>query len=499
MIRRVPVTWTVVCISLIFFSFSYAQQPIYLTLDSAIELAMRGSYRIKQLELGIDRTQSFLRSRKASLKSKVTMKLQAPTIRSVSETKWNSTLQKDEIIRENTSRWQMDLAVSQPVILFGYPTNGYLSLNYQLYRYLQKDGEENLDYYNHYFVKFEQPLFQPNSLKNNLEDAELDLERSELEYLQDKIGLIDDIADDYYDLFRVVFRDKIFKNTVLNLETILEIVGDISKGDTTQNIEYIQVKVELANAREQMYQNMSSIRNESNRIKQRLQLGLQDSVYLDSRIRIVPINVDLDEAIEYGFSMSPRLRVLDINKRKNEIDLNNAKGWDAFRLNLEMTYGLEKKRDEIEYIWNDYDDSHSVSLSAYLPIWDWGRRDERVNAYKISVEKSKLYIDENKEQIRSNIIQAVQNLDDYQRRVLNLQSSRDMVQELTNKGINQYENNIISIQDLLQMINRQQDTELNFLDAYLGYRRSLIWLMIQTYYDYENDISILKKYSDSSY
>ncbi len=46
-----------------------AQQTVQLTLDSAVDIAMGSSYRIKQLEMGIERTRYYLKSRQASLKS----------------------------------------------------------------------------------------------------------------------------------------------------------------------------------------------------------------------------------------------------------------------------------------------------------------------------------------------------------------------------------------------------------------------------------------------
>ena len=476
----------------------HARQDIVLNLDSAVEIAMASSYRIKQLELGIERTRNFLKSRQASLKSKVSMTLKAPEIKAVSETKWNSTLQKDEIIHENTSRWQMDLSVSQPVILFGYPTNGYLSLNNKLYRYLQKDSYEEIDYYNRYYVKLVQPFFRPNNLKNNIEDAKLDLERNELAYIQDRVRLIDNVADDYHDLYGVIYKDRIYRQQIENLEKVAEIASEVAEQDTTRAIESVQVRVELANAREMLLRNQSEIRREKNRLKQRLQLSIEDSVSIEPTVRISPITVDVDQAIEFGYSLQPRLRMLSIDRRKNEIDLNNSKGWDSFHINLEMTYGLERQKDRLREIWEDYDESHSVSVNAYVPIWDWGRRKSRIEAYEITLKKTELYIEESRRNIRSNIINAVANLEDYQQRALNMQLNLDMVQEISDVGLKQYADHTISLQDLLQMLTRQTETELNFLDAYLGYRRSLLSLMMQTYYDYENDISLIDKYRPAS-
>ena len=67
-----------------------------------------------------------------------------------------------------------------------------------------------MKYYNRLFLQFEQPFFQPNNLKNNIEYAEIDLRRTELNYVTDRVNLADDIADDYYDLFELIYRNNIY-------------------------------------------------------------------------------------------------------------------------------------------------------------------------------------------------------------------------------------------------------------------------------------------------
>lgn len=470
------------------------QRVLELNLDGAVDIAMGSSYRIKQLQMGIERTRYNLKSRQASLKSRVYMNLRAPEINSTSETKWNSTLQRDELIREDTRRWQMDLSVRQPVILFGYPTNGYLSLNNKIYRYLQQNDIEEVDYYNRFFIKFEQPFLLPNNLKNNIEDAELDLERNELDYISDRVRLLDDVSDDYYDLFEVVYQRTIYEHQLENLQRAEQIALELSAADKNREIEAAQARVELTNANEQLSRTQSDIRSESARMKQRLQLEYEDSIIITPTFEIKQMSVDVDQAVQYGYNLRPNLRRLAIQRRKDEIDLNNSKGWDAFHVNLEMTYGLENIDDQFSNVWDDYDDSYSVSLQAYVPIWDWGRRKARIDANRMTLKKTELYIEENRNNIRSDIINAVANLEDYQQRAVNMKESVETIQAITDFGMEQYRDGTISLQDVLQMITRQRDTEMNFLDAYLGYRRSLQHLMVETYYDYENGISLLDKF-----
>ena len=79
-----------------------------------------------------------------------------------------------------------------------------------------------------------------------------------------------------------------------------------------------------------------------------------------------------------------------------------------------------------------------------------------------------------------------------------MQENKQMAEELTTMSIEQYANGEITVQDLLQTLERQKETEENFLEAYLGYRKSIIGLTIDTYYDYENDIALLDKFRSAS-
>ncbi len=471
-----------------------AKQILNVKLDEAIEIVMGNSYRIKQLEMGIERYRYNLQSRQASLKSRVYMNLMAPEYKRVSEYKWNSTLKQDEIIRQNTSLWQMDLAVRQPVILLGYPTNGYLSLNNKMYEYIQQDGTRDINYYNRYYIRFEQPFFLPNELKNNIEQAELDLESRNLDYIQDRARLIESVSSQCYRLFEYTYLHTINTRQMDNLRQIASIAAELAVQDTMRNMDKIQAQLEMANVQEKLLKNQSSLRRQESESKQLLRMSVEDSIYVEPIINFIPINVGVQQALDHAFSLRPTLRMLDIDKRKNEIDLNSAKGWDAFNVNLEMTYGLEKDNTRYQAVWENFDDSFSTSLRAYVPIWDWGRRKTRIEAYKIGLEQTDLIIEENRTGIESEIRLSVENLMEYQQRTITLMESVKMAQTITEMSIEQYRNGAVSLQDIIRIINSQSETENNYLGAYQGYKRSLLTLMMRTFYDYENNISLIDKY-----
>lgn len=470
------------------------RQAVPLTLDSAVEMAMQSSYRVQQLELGIMQTRSWLRAERAALKSKVYMNLSIPQIQALSDNKWNSTLRQYEIVRENTRRWEMNLAVRQPVILFGYPTNGYLSLNNTIYRYAQLNEGLDVRYYNRYFVKFEQPLFQPNHLKHNIERAELNLEREELEFQEDLVDMFDDIADDYYHLVELAYKQRIYAELVANLERGEQLAAQITERDSSRSIELSQVQVELANARERLNQSRSNFRIAASQMKQRLRLDEADSLVINPTLKIRPIQIDVDAAIAYGRSLRPQLRTLSIQQRHDEIDVKNARGWDAFRANLEVTYGREMQDPHLQDIWNRPTNSYSVGLYAYIPIWDWGRRKARIQAEEIGLRRTELRIEEAEEDIERNISNAVRNLKEYQQRALSMQHNLTMAKAIVKATTRRYRDGQGTILDVLQSFTRQETTAQNFLSAFLGYRNALMSLQQLTFYDFERDMPLLHRF-----
>ena len=165
-------------------------------------------------------------------------------------------------------------------------------------------------------------------------------------------------------------------------------------------------------------------------------------------------------------------------------------------MNLDVTYGLEKKDDDYMMLWDDQNNSYSVALNAYIPIWDWGQRRHRIEASRISLVKTDLTIEETRANIRAEVTTAVANLEEYQNRALSMQENANVAQQLTNESIQRFSDGSISAQDVLRIVERQYDTEQNFLDAYLGYRRSLQSLMTQTYYDFEKGLPLIDSYME---
>jgi outer membrane protein TolC len=497
-----PATTLVACLCAALMAYAGADAraqgpaPIELTIERMVELGLKDSYRVQRLLLDIDRGRALLRAEQAGLKSRVYMNLAAPDVESISDYKWNSTLQRNELIHENTRRWQMDLSVRQPVILFGYPTNGYLSLNNRIYRYAQAGGDVSEDawFYNRYFVEYTQPLFQPNFMRHSLEDAELDLEQSELGFQGEIVSMVSDLTNDYLNLFEAAYGRSLAAAKVQDLEAAAEAARAVASTNATRSIELDQVRVALANAREEQQNQASNFRLRVASLKQRLRLSPADSVTLTPELDVRRVNIEVDRAVQLATSLAPRMRLLAMDQRRNEISLNQTKGNNAFRVNLGLTYGREVQDPRFQNLWVEPRNSYTVSVDAYVPLWDWGQRRERIRAQEFSLERTHLSIEQARTEIEASVRNEVNNLTEYEQRALNMQANLQFAEQITATTLGRYRSGEVALVDLLQTIEREADTADNLLDAFLGFRRAALSLQRMTFYDFERDQPVLERY-----
>ena len=469
---------------------------IDLTLERMVDLALNRSYRVRQLNLSIDRTRYRLRAQQARLKSRVDLELTMPAFNATSEPRWNSNLQKEEIVDTRSRLWEGELSVRQPLILFGFPTNGYLSFNNRMYRLGQtrEDGSKEVDFYNRYYVRYVQPFFQPNRLKNDLEEAELDLEGAELNFQDDVVEIVGDLSEDYYDLFEDAYNQRINRRLVKTLERALTIASELARADSARAIEERQIRVELANAREQVQQAESAFRLRAASLKTRLGLAEADTITLDPVPNLRPVSVDADRAIRYAMERVPRLRQLDISKREREISLEETKGRNSFRMNVSLSYGREMYQPEFDLLWDDPENSYTVNVNAYVPLWDWGERDLRIQASRINLQQTEMRIEEAQTELVSGVRNEVRNVEEYESRTFAMEENLELAMEISESSLESYAAGEITVLDLIQTLRRESDTAENFLDTYLGWRRAILNLQELTFHDYEKGLPVLERF-----
>ena len=59
---------------------------------------------------------------------------------------------------------------------------------------------------------------------------------------------------------------------------------------------------------------------------------------------------------------------------------------------------MEKGNQRFENLWENFDNTNSITLNAYVPLWDGGQRTARIQAEKLDLIRRELDIEEEKEE-----------------------------------------------------------------------------------------------------
>jgi outer membrane protein TolC len=469
-------------------------RTIEVTLGTMADLVMSSSFSVRRLRLDVERERENLRAQRARLRSSVDLDLTVPAFRMTSEPRWNSDLQRNEIIQENTRRWEGELSIRQPLILFGYPTNGYFSFNNRVYRYNQIDdeGHSGVEYYNRYYISYTQPLFQANRLKNDLEQAELGLREARLEFNSDIVGILSAVSEGYHELLDEYYTRSIRRDMVAHLERALGIAHELARSDSVRSMDVSQIQIELANAREQLQGAESSVRLLSSYVKQELGLAETDSIAFQPEFRLDPVPIDMGQAIQFATELTPRLRQLDIGLRNRQIWLDETRSRGGFRVYLNMSYGRERLDPHFDRLWVHPENSYTINIRAFLPLWDWGGRKSRVKATEVALEQTRLRIEEAELDIVSGVRNEVLNVRDRENRTLSMRDNLALARQVAETGFQQYQDGAITVQDLLLSLRRESDTAENFLEAYVAWRESLTRLQSRTFYSFERGEPVME-------
>jgi outer membrane protein len=137
------------------------------------------------------------------------------------------------------------------------------------------------------------------------------------------------------------------------------------------------------------------------------------------------------------------------------------------------------------------DNSYTLNVSAFLPVWDWGERKSRMAATEVGIAQTRLRIEEIELGIVSTVRNEVLNVRDREGRTRAMLNNLDLARNVSATSFRQYEAGVITASDLLLSLRREVDTAENFVQAYVSWKRSLVSLRRQTYYDFEQGRPVL--------
>jgi outer membrane protein TolC len=457
-----------------------------LTLHDAMSIAMENSPNIRHTRLNLESSEASLRAQEAGLKTQFRFQL--------GDFSYRNTNQFDEFF----SRWYRyesydaagRLFIEQPIKW----TGGTLSLNDRLsYKdaYSEINGQSEKTYRNELYLQFDQPLFTYNRTKMQLRSLELDFESNQLTYAVQLLELEQTVMSSFYDLYELKMSLEINHDALENDRAAYKIMKNKYDAGIGKLDDLTQAETDMLSSESNYNSTSVSLANANDRFKYLIGLPIEDSIDIKADIDFQPVGIDMEFAVEHGLANRMELR-------ENEIQIANALdaviragATNEFSGNLSLSWGSSGTNTTFSDLYDKRVDEQYVTLGFDIPIWDWGQKKNTIKASELSLESSRLNLEEQKYQIKMEIREACRRLDNL---VLEIELARRRVKSAEKTyeiNLEKYQNGDLTSQLLGDYRQTLSSARLSEVRSLINYRLALLDLKIKSLWDFENDQAVV--------
>lgn len=476
-----------------------------LTLQQAIDYALKKSFNVKFLGLSLEAARQNLIASKGSFKTNALLRLDSPNL--------SEQLLSIEVANglpsystRGTLRFSGTLDINQPL-----PTNGLFTLSSQLYQQnvstlvTTADELKRKDFYTSIGLRLNQPLFTINTLKLGYEEANLNYERASGQIRRTELDVIYNVTQAFYDYYRATRALEIAREELKQQEEAYNLASKKFAAGLIPEVEALQTEVDLAQSRNRAYSAESALHRQEDIFKQTVGMPLTENVAVYTQVAFKPFSIDLDKALAHGLANRSEIREQAIEKRLQEIEIKRTDARSELKAALSAYYDLTgisdgtlpystSTRELFRSSWNDLKDrpkNRGVVFSVTMPLWDSGVNGAEVSSAKARLDQSALSLENERITVEREIKDVVARVREAENRLGVLEKSQKLAERSYEISLARFDNGDITAQELALDRNRLTQARSAYLDAYIDYQTAVADLKRKTLYDFENNRSLV--------
>ena len=165
--------------------------------------------------------------------------------------------------------------------------------------------------------------------------------------------------------------------------------------------------------------------------------------------------------------------------------MERTKSMNEFRADVQLTLGIFGDNEAFGNVYDSPTSNPSVGISFNIPIWDWGERNERVQAVEVSMKSQRLDLKDNENQIRMDIRRAYRSVQTQMPRIAIARKNVENAERTYDINLERYRNGDLSGIDLNQFQTQLSSKKIDLARSLINYKTQLLDLKILTLYDWE--------------
>lgn len=459
-----------------------------LTLEKALNYARQESPDIQKARLSLEQSRENLIARRASLKS--SFRLNLTPFEYSHNRQYNDPL-SEWYTTESMSSYGT-FSVQQPITL----TDGVLTLSNSLrWQDSQSNSSFSADpfrgFSNNLALHLDQPLFTYNRTRMELKELEYALENSQINYALQELSLERSVSQAFYQVYEAQVSVNTAREEFENRSQSVDIIRNKVDAGLVAREELLQAELDLMTSRSGYQNRQVELENIKDQFKQMLGMPLQDEVLVLAEVNVLPVDVNLENAMQRAVNNRLEIRQRKIDIETGQFELIRTNAQNEFKGNIGVTVGLFGENEELTGIFDRPTDNQNVGFSLEIPLWDWGEKKARLRAARAAQQIREINMEDEKINIALTIRQVHRSLKNLLTQIDIAQKNLENAKLTYEINLEKYKNGDLTSMDLNLYQNQLTQKKTDLTSARISYLLELLNMKIQTLYDFEREEGIV--------
>jgi outer membrane protein TolC len=323
------------------------------------------------------------------------------------------------------------------------------------------------------------PLDLSGTINRAVQQALIKLTISKANYVQESQGLVVTVYEQYYNVLSSSDTIKINKAQVSLAEDQLRIAQALLNGGRVPEVDVLTAKVQLNNEQQNLKASEGQYEISLANLKNTLLVDQESEIAVTSSIDYQPEYFDFQQAMSESLENRLEIKIQTLNVESAKIARRST--YDPYRPNLSITgnYGYAYSEDQfadafVNYRLNDPVWAVTTRITIPLFIFDGGVIRETIKQASIGVQQAEANLKETKQSIELEIRNLLTSLENAQERVKIVQDTIELAKESLRITELRYRMGKTSYLELVNGRNNLRTAELNLLSAMIEHILSKI-------------------------
>ncbi len=341
-----------------------------------------------------------------------------------------------------------------------------------------------------------QPILGYNEFKWKRRTEPLKYEKAQKSYVQSSETISLTVSGYFFDLLAAQNQVNMAGTNLANADTLYAIGQKRLEIATISQAEVLTLKVQALNARNELASAMKRLNGSRFAFFSYLRMPEDQGIVLNVPESLPAFRVDFDKALTEAQTNNPLLLEYKQQVLESAGNVEQVKREGLLNASLIASYGLNKQDSKLPETYNSPLDQQRATIGVSIPIIDWGQRRGQYNMAKSNYEAVKLTAEQAETDFRQAVMLAVSDFNMQQDVVETALETREVATQAYNITKQRFMIGKTDVNSLALALERQDQANLNYIEALRLYWQYYYRIRQLTLYDFERNRTLMEDFDE---